>query len=225
MCSPPPVALGSDDLGLQSNLDACGLNLVDEVLRHVVHQRLAPAKQGHVLRETAGVHRRLTPRVPGADDVHLSSLELLGVRAREAVEDADTVELLERGYAQPAIGDPHCEDHAARLDLRAVGGLEHVSARALAQAGDLAHEEERRAEDPRLLVCAGRKLAAGDAALEAEVVPDPRARASLAADRRPLDDDRPETFRRRIDSGGEACRAGTDDGYVEALRVGLDPGV
>ena len=72
---------------------------------------------------------------------------------------------------------------------------------------DLARQHELRPEDPRLLVGALRELGAADAAREAEVVADQRARARLAADRLALDDERAQPLRGGVDGGGEAGRA------------------
>ena len=79
----------------------------------------------------------------------------------------------------------------------------------------LAREQERRSEDPRLLVGALRELGPAQPTREAEVVADAGARACLAADRLALDDERAQSFRGCIDRRGESRRAGPDDHDVE----------
>jgi hypothetical protein len=96
-----------------------------------------------------------------------------------------------------------------------VGGLEALH---------VPHQQEARAEDPCLLVGAGRELAAGDAALEAEVVANPGARARLAADRLPLDHERAEPLGGGIHRRRQAGGTGADDRDVERAGVLPEPG-
>ena len=88
----------------------------------------------------------------------------------------------------------------------------------------LAHEQEGRAEDPRLLVRALCELGARDPAREAEVVPDARARACLASDRLALHDEGAKPLRRRVDGRREPGRPGADDRDLEGLRRGFELG-
>src|SRR6266545_6161104 len=58
---------------------------------------------------------------------------------------------------------------------------------------------------------------------EAEIVADERARAGLATDRLPVDDDRTQPFRSAVYSSGQPRRAGTDHHDVEGAFLGAVP--
>ena len=90
----------------------------------------------------------------------------------------------------------------------AVGQLEHERRSVgVADPPAAAHEDERRAERPRLVERVERQLPAADATREPRVVADERAGAGLAADGLLLDDQRPQAFGRGRDRGGQAAPA------------------
>ena len=90
------------------------------------------------------------------------------------------------------------------------------------EAGDAAGEVERGAEPRRLEHGPPAELAAGDAAREAEVVADHRARAGLPAERLALEHQRGQAFRGAVDGGAQPGRTGADDGQVEHRRLDVD---
>ena len=131
---------------------------------------------------TREMHRGLAGRVRPADDEHARARELPGLRRRRPVEDADAVEVGQRGDVQSAIRDAHPEDDRAR-GPRTTRDRDGELFALRVEPIHLAGEEKRGSEDPRLLVRALRQLGTAQAAREAEVVADPCARASLSADR------------------------------------------
>ena len=82
-------------------------------------------------------------------------------------------------------------------------------------------EAELRAEEPGLLVRALRQLAAAEAAGEAEVVADQRARAGLAADGARVEHGRPQPLRGAVDRRAQPGGAGADDDEIGLVRVEL----
>ena len=82
---------------------------------------------------------------------------------------------------------------------------------------DLDADQELGAETTRLLVSARGQLGTADTIGEPGIVLDPRACAGLPAGRVPLAYQRTKPLRRRIYSGGEARRPGTDDHRVVEL--------
>ena len=89
------------------------------------------------------------------------------------------------------------EDDRARGDGRALGERRDEPVCVRAEPGHVLHEGEARAEDPRLLVRLPGEQRAADAAREAEVVADQRARPRLSPDPVRVDDERAEAPRRR----------------------------
>ena len=161
------------------------------------------------------VHRRLTGRVRAADDVDALPRELPRLGRRRPVVDTPPLQVRERRNVEPPIRDSRREDDASRLDARAAGYRDGVRGLAELDVLHLAREQERRTEDPCLLVRALRELGAAQPPRESEVVADPRARSRLPADRLALDDQRVQALRRRVDGGREPRRPGSDDHHVE----------
>src|SRR6187455_3148846 len=124
---------------------------------------------------------RLARRVGAAHDVDALPRELTCLRGRGSVVDTAALEGAECGYLKPSIRHPDREDHAAGFDARTARDRHGVGRLAELDVRDLSRQQEGRPEHPRLLVRTLRELGAREAAREAEVVADPRARSRLPA--------------------------------------------
>ena len=191
--------------------------LVDEVARHALLERVAAAEDRHAPRVVREEQRRLARRVAGADDVDVEAVRVRRLAARRAVGDALAGEPVEALDRQPPPRDAAGEDDRPRP--QDVAAVEVHLARRRVDPRDRPRDEDLGAEPPRLLQRAARQLVARDARREAEVVLDPRRRAGLAAGRLALDHDRPQPLRGAVDGRGEPGRPGADDHRV-VLRGG-----
>ena len=195
-----------------------GRELVDEVARHALLERVAAAEDRHAARVGGEEQRRLPRRVAGADDVDVEPVRVRRLAARRAVGDA----LAGRaGRSRRSRGAARSTPQA-RMIVRA-RRTSPPSRCTCAGRGvdprDRAGDEDLGAEPPRLLQRAARQLVARHARGEAEVVLDPRGRAGLAAGRLALDHDRAQALRRAVHGGGQARRAGADDHRVVLRRA------
>src|SRR4051812_3675338 len=159
---------------------------------------------------------RLPGGVARADDVDVVAGQRRRLPTRCAVEDSRPGKRSQLGHRERPVGDAGGEHDGLREDLGPVA--DHDGVRTVVcdpQLDGFAHPQEARAERPRLLVCAHCQIRAADAAGEAEVVADQRARSSLAADRLALDHQCREAFGCRVDRGGQAAGPGADHDDVE----------
>ena len=106
-------------------------------------------------------------------------------------------------------------------DLGAALGADDVPAVAGRECDGAVGEPKLGAEEPGLLISALRQLAAAEAAWEAQVVADQRARAGLAADGTGVEHGRAEALGRAVDRGAEPGGTGADDDEVGVVRVEL----
>ena len=201
---------------------APGGELLDEVARHALLERLAAVEDRHAPGVGREEHRRLAGRVAGADDVDVEAVGVRRFAACGAVEDALAGEAVETLDRQLPPGDAAGEDDRPRpQDVAAVEV--HLTGRGV-DARDRPRDEDLGAEPARLLERAARQLVARHARGEAEVVLDPRGRARLAAGRLALDHDRPEPLGRAVHGGRQAGGPGADDHRVvlRGRRLGRD---
>ena len=211
-----PVSAAIDDLRLRQHLDVGGrANRLAQILRHVLAERGAADHQSHVGCGARQVQRRLAGRVAPADDVDVPGVEAEALDGRSAVVDAGPRQGLQPGDADPGVGDPGGEQDRAPGGDVALIAQDPVRLVLELELDHLPADRELDPEHPRLLVGALRKLGPGDAASEAEVVADQRARARLAADRLALDDEGPQALRLRVDRRGETGRTGAHDHQIE----------
>ena len=110
--------------------------------------------------------------------------------------------------------------HGPRDDLAAVAERQVLVSAIDRHAGHFERHEQLRAKPLRLRHGAPRQLAAADARGKPEIVFDSRAAARLPAGRVPIEQQRPQPFRRAVDRRGEARRAGADDHEVVQLESG-----
>ena len=91
--------------------------------------------------------------------------------------------------------------------------------------GNRPRDQQLGAEAKRLLAGAGAQLVAAEAAGKAEVVLDPGGGACLAAARRALDQQCPESLGRAVDRGRQAGGTAADDHHVVGVvrGLGLEP--
>ena len=101
---------------------------------------------------------------------------------------------------------------------RAVGEFDDPEIAVGAHGDDVAAVDHLGPEQDRLVEGAGRELGAADAAREPEVVADHRARAGLAAHRRPFDERDAQSLGTGVHRRREAGGAATDhDDVVDAF--------
>ena len=110
------------------------------------------------------VQRRLAGRVSGADEVDVEPVRGARFAARGAVVDALADEPIEAVDREAAPRDAGGENDRSRPDD--IVAVEGDFARRRIDAGDRARDQDFRAEPPRLLQRAARKLVARDAARE-----------------------------------------------------------
>ena len=126
---------------------------VDEVLRHLLLDRLAAHEQRHRPRVRRQVQRRLAGRVGSADDEDVVAAVVVHVARRGAVVDADAEEVVHALRIQPAVVEAGGADRRADANDRAVDEREHdLAVLALAAAGDVRADHDLGAEAHRLLV-------------------------------------------------------------------------
>ena len=98
-----------------------GGELVDEVARHALLERLAPAEDRHAAGVAGEEQRGLAGRVPGADDVDVEAVRVRRLAARRAVEDPLPGELVEAVDVELSPRDAAGEDDRPRAqDVAAV---------------------------------------------------------------------------------------------------------
>ena len=110
--------------------------------------------------------------------------------------------------------------HRPRDDLAAVAERQVLVSRVDGHAGHLERHEQLGAKPLRLRHGAPRQLAAADAGWKPEIVLDPRAAARLPAGRVPIEQQRPQPFRRAVDRRREARRTGADNHEVVEIERG-----
>ena len=173
----------------------------------------------HRAREPGQVQRRLAGGVAAAHHDDVVALHLAGRGHRGAVVDAGADQVLERGYAELAVGDAARDEDGPGPDVAAVGA-EQVRGRPPAPGSSAVTSQPVKncgAEAERLVAGALRQPHPGDAAGEAEVVADHRAGAGLAADRLGLQDDDREPFGGSVDRRRQPGRPAADDREVDDL--------
>ena len=117
----PVVAVDSDDLGPQPDLDGRGrCDLVDQVLGHRVGERGTADEQGDVGRVAGEAHARLARRVAPADDDDLAAPAPQGLARPRPVVDAGAEQPLHPGGVEPAPLDPGGGEQGAGGDRRPV---------------------------------------------------------------------------------------------------------
>ena len=185
-------------------------DLVDQVARHALLERVAAAEDRHAARVA---RRRTAP--PGRPSCPRRRCGRRG-RARSAPRCARRRRRCpcRRAGRSPSIGSCRHETPQARMIVRArrTSPPSRCTWRvAGSMPRDRPGDEDLGAEPARLLQRAARELVAGDARREAEVVLDPRRGAGLAARRLALDHDRAQPLRRAVHGGREPGRPGADD--------------
>src|SRR5215469_2091484 len=123
------------------------------------------------------------------------------------------------------IARPAGNDDRARTRVFAAGKIENQTAVVwIARGIKTDHLVWDRHLDPKflcLIVRTCHQSHAGDASRKSQIVLDPSRGTCLTAERAPVEDQRAEPFRSRIDCGCEACRTGADDRHV-IDTVGID---
>ena len=210
------VALAIDgcDLGAQRRSNVrLGANLIDQILRHALFERVGAHDQGHVSRMVGEKHRSLAGRISGADEMHVEPLRDARFAARRAIEDPLAEQAVEAVRIQAAPAHAGRDDDGARLQNLVV--VEDDAAAVRIEADDLARDENLRAQALGLPKRPARELRARDAARKAQIVLDSRRRLRLASRRLLLDHDRAQALRGSVHRRGEARRpAANDDGIV-----------
>ncbi len=134
--------------------------------RHRVAQRLAAHDDLHLRRVARQMHRRLSGRVPTADDEDASAAERRRLRRRRAVVDAGARVRRHARRRMLAVLHAGCGQHGPRDDLAAVAERQLLVSRVDGDAGDLERHEQLGAEPLRLRDGAPRQFAAADAGVE-----------------------------------------------------------
>ena len=196
-------------------------DLVDQVVRHALGQRVAAHHQRHPARMVGEVQRRLAGRVAGADEEDVLAVGRARLAARGAVEDALADEPVEAFDRHPPPRHAGGEDQALRP--HALVAVEEDLAALRVDPGDGARHQDLGAEAARLLQRAAGQLVARDAVRKAEVVLDPRRGAGLAARRLALDHQRAQALGGAVHRRRQPRRpAADDDGVVlRQARPGL----
>ncbi len=219
--SPPPPTIG----GAGAHVDVRrGLDLLDEVVRHPRLERRTAHNEGDATRIAREVQGGLPRRVPATRDEDVRSAERVGLRGRATVEDAGTVQRLERRDAEAAIACAGGEDHDGGADAAAVREREGELLALARERGRSMHEHEARSEDGGLLVRLLGQPTPAHPAWEAEVVADQRAGPGLSPDPALVDDERAQALGGAVDRRGQACRPGPHDDDVEVARVEVGRG-
>ena len=170
-----------------------------------------------VARVPGEVQGGLARGVAAADDVRPPPEQPLRVERGGAVVDARRLVAARGRHASSRRYETPVARTTDRACTRRPPLDSHDQPLAVVASSDVAARDvrERAAEDPGLLVGALGELGPGDAAGEAEVVADQRARPRLPADRLALDHEGPQPLGCRVHRGSETGRARADDHDVE----------
>src|SRR5947209_2259364 len=140
--------------------------------------------------------RRLSRGVGPADDIRVPAGHRLSYGRGTAVVDPRPVERLERRDAEAPVSGAGREEKRAPSNAPAIQERHDQPLPVTLDRARGVHEDELRAEDPRLLEGRLGEGAAADAARETEVVADERARRRLTADPAVVDHERADALGR-----------------------------
>ena len=144
----------------------------------------------------------------------------LGFVGAGTVEHPGTEQRLQPRDLQAPVGHAGGDDHCPGPDLAAVFQPHHAQSFVGCQPRGRVAVDEVRAEPPCLLVGPPGQFHAADPAREPQIVPDPRAGPSLAAERLRLHQRGGKPFRGSIHRGGQTRRPSAHDGHIVGMRGG-----
>ena len=188
-----------DDLGAGAHVDVRNVvQLLDQVIRHRLDERLAPDEQGHRLSAAAEIGGGLAGRIRAADDVDIVLGAIGRLGQRRTVEHAPTGQLLGPLGIELTVRNAGRENHRVRADRIAVGESDRARWSIYLEPDDVAGGDELGAEFHRLPPRAISELRARYAVGKAEVVLDARTLPGLPAGGDSLDQHRPQSLGRAV---------------------------
>ena len=209
------IAAHPPDRGVGEKLDVGRLlDPMDQIAGHVLVQIIAADQEEHLAGMLGKKGCSLAGGVAATHQHHLCPSAHLALGEGRRVVDTLPLEQLAPLYVQPAIVGSSGNQQALRgyglTGLQSRDGVGLLPAQVHGLSGDRqAGTELVGLEDSAL-----RQLGARHAGGKAEIVLDPHAAARLAAGRNALQQHRPQSFRGRIDRGGQPGRAGTHHDQV-----------
>ena len=195
------------------------LDAPDQVARHAVGEAFGTHQHVHMAAAASEENGGLAGRIAATDDDDFLVLAQFRLEVGRGVIDSRADEFRQVGNARVAIFRARCNDDGTGLHHAAVRQFQRVRPAFAEQTRGMAGDVDVGAELLCLYQCAAGQRHAGDAGGKAEIVLDPGTRSGLSAGRIGLDHQYVETFRRRVDRGGEPGRAGADHDQV------MHPGV